>query len=78
MPKITRDFQIFAKPAGYRCNLSCRYCYYLDKADLFPVEPKPLMTDALLATYIRRHIEAHPGNIVRFLLAWRGTDTPRP
>jgi len=70
MPITIRDFQIFAKPAGYRCNLSCSYCYYLDKADLFPAEPKPLMTDELLATYIHRHIDAHPGNIVRF--SWHG------
>ncbi len=70
MPKTFRDFQIFAKPAGYRCNLSCSYCYYLDKVDLFPAEPKPLMTDLLLDTYIRRHIAAHPGDIVRF--SWHG------
>ncbi len=70
MPKTISDFQIFAKPAGYRCNLSCSYCYYLDKAELYPEEPKPLMTDALLATYIRWHIAAMPGNIVRF--SWHG------
>lgn len=70
MPKILRDFQIFAKPASYRCNLACSYCYYLNLADLFAEDPKPLMTDALLATYIRQHIDAYPGNTVRF--SWHG------
>ena len=29
-------FQVFVKPAGARCNLRCRYCYYLEKVDLYP------------------------------------------
>ena len=28
-----------AKPAGPACNLRCGYCYYLDKAALFPPAP---------------------------------------
>ena len=27
------DFQVFVKPAGAACNLACRYCYYLEKAE---------------------------------------------
>ena len=70
MTSRVRDFQIFAKPASYRCNLACGYCYYLGKADLFPTDPKPLMQDSLLEAYIRQHIAAYPGEIVRF--SWHG------
>ncbi len=70
MTTTASDFQIFAKPASYRCNLECSYCYYLGKADLLPADPLPLMADALLETYIHGHIETHPGEIVRF--SWHG------
>lgn len=70
MTTTISDFQIFAKPAGYRCNLRCSYCYYLGKTDLFPEESLPLMTDDLLGTYIRQHIDACPGKIVQF--SWHG------
>lgn len=63
------DFQIFAKPVSYRCNLNCSYCYYLGKNNVFP-EPSPQMTENLLERYIRGHIEAYPGNDVRF--SWHG------
>ena len=35
--KASREFQIFAKPAGAVCNLDCHYCYYLQKELLYPV-----------------------------------------
>ncbi len=64
------DFQIFAKPVGSSCNLSCTYCYYLDK------EPNDYgfgilrMSDELLENYIINHIEATNGDIVMF--SWHG------
>jgi uncharacterized protein len=70
MTRRISNFQIFAKPASSRCNLGCSYCYYLGKDSLFPAEPTPLMADDLLETYIRQHIEAHPGKIVQF--SWHG------
>ena len=70
MTKTPPDFQIFAKPVSYRCNLHCSYCYYLRKESIFPTEPAPQMTEDLLEKYIRGHIEAYPGNNVRF--SWHG------
>ncbi|WP_346733127.1 anaerobic sulfatase maturase [Trabulsiella odontotermitis] len=53
-----------AKPASSRCNLKCRYCYYLDK-------PKnEVMDDATLESFIRQQIDAQPGKDVQF--AWQG------
>jgi uncharacterized protein len=36
MAKRRRPVQVLIKPASADCNLSCRYCFYLRKADLYP------------------------------------------
>ena len=53
-----------AKPASSRCNLHCKYCFYLDK------QRQDVMDDATLERFIRQHIEAQPGDDVQF--AWQG------
>lgn len=53
-----------AKPASSRCNLDCRYCFYIEKPT------QPAMDDATLETFIRQHIVAQPGPEVMF--AWQG------
>ncbi len=69
MDKFTREFQIFAKPAGSACNLECQYCYYRDKSELYPAGASR-MTEALLEKYIVHHIEAAPGPTLDF--SWHG------
>ncbi len=64
------EFQIFAKPVGARCNLSCSYCYYLDKTHLNSGSTAACMTDEVLDLYIRKHIEASSGNNIFF--SWHG------
>lgn len=64
------DFQVFVKPAGAACNLSCRYCYYLDTARLYPAGEMPRMPLDLLEDYIVQHFEASPGPVTRF--SWHG------
>jgi uncharacterized protein len=68
--RASRDFQIFAKPAGATCNLGCTYCYYLDKAGLYPDWPASRMTDAVLEGYIVQHMAASSGPEVTF--SWHG------
>ena len=70
MAKASGEFQIFAKPVGAICNLACRYCYYLDKARLYPDDRAPRMTDAVLEEYIVQHIAASSGPQVVF--SWHG------
>lgn len=53
-----------AKPASARCNLQCRYCFYIDKPQ------QAIMDDATLEQFIRQHIAAQPGGEVQF--AWQG------
>src|SRR5450759_1171777 len=68
--KASRDFQVFAKPAGAVCNLDCRYCYYLKKRHLYPQGESFRMPDGLLEEYIVQHIEASPSPTVSF--SWHG------
>ncbi|MBC8138603.1 MAG: anaerobic sulfatase maturase [Fibrella sp.] len=68
-------FHVMTKPIGPICNLDCRYCFYLEKEDLYEQErrkarPSWEMPPETLETYIRQYIEAQPGGEVSF--AWQG------
>ncbi len=69
MPTCLSAFHLMAKPAGSRCNLACRYCFYLSKGDLYPGS-RFRMSDEVLEAYIRQTIEAHRVPEVTF--AWQG------
>jgi uncharacterized protein len=62
-------FHLMAKPAGSRCNLSCQYCFYLRKGELYP-ESRFRMSDKVLDEYTRQTIEAH--RIPEVTFAWQG------
>ena len=68
--KPSREFQVFVKPVGSLCNMSCSYCYYLNKKDLFPVGAPVRMPDLLLEEYIVQHIEASTETDIFF--TWHG------
>ena len=68
--KASRDFQIFAKPAGARCNLGCRYCYYREKERLYPQTKRSRMADDLLEEYIAQQMAIAPGPEITF--SWHG------
>ncbi|MBN2244934.1 MAG: anaerobic sulfatase maturase, partial [Candidatus Aminicenantes bacterium] len=70
MRKMSRDFQIFVKPAGPECNLDCKYCYYLKKNQLYPQRTSFRMLDIILEEYIMQHIEASSESVIRF--SWHG------
>ena len=70
MTSEIREFQVFVKPVGARCNLSCSYCYYLDKGYLNAGSPAVCMNDEVLELYIRQQIEATTGSEVIF--SWHG------
>lgn len=69
---FTRPVYLMCKPAGASCNLACTYCYYLEKSNLYDEAEarRPMMSDSMLETYIRRYIEAVPGTDVQF--TWHG------
>jgi len=62
-------FNIMLKPAGSLCNLDCKYCYYLDKAEIYGGR-EPRMTEEMLETVIREYIAANEVEDVTF--NWHG------
>lgn len=67
------SFNIMLKPVGAACNLECRYCYYLDKRNLYPDAAHTLMSDELMEYFVRQYIEAQPTREVLFV--WHGGET---
>jgi len=70
MTPVSREFQVFVKPAGAACNLACPYCYYLEKEHLFPGGESFRMPDDILEEYIVQHIQASSGPVIAF--SWHG------
>ena len=59
---------VMLKPVGSRCNLNCRYCYYLEKGQLYPNQ-EPL-SEELLETFIQQYLEAQ--TMPQVLFTWHG------
>lgn len=64
-----RAFTTMVKPGGSFCNLACKYCYYLEKAELYG-GVEPVMSQQMLENYIRQFIEACETDTVEF--CWHG------
>ena len=65
-----QQFQVFAKPIGASCNLSCHYCYYLDNGENQGQTKKTIMNDEVLEKYIMQHMAAAEAKTVIF--SWHG------
>ena len=63
-------FNIMAKPIGPICNLDCKYCFYLEKENLYPNADNFKMPYNILESFIRQKIRAHKVPNVHF--AWQG------
>jgi len=70
MAKVSREFQVFAKPVGSICNLACRYCYYLEKEHFYAKGESFRMLDDVLEKYIVQHIDASSDPVIHF--SWHG------
>jgi uncharacterized protein len=64
------NFHLLAKPAGAACNLSCKYCFFLSKENLYGERESPLMNEATLDAYVRELLETSAGPEVQ--IAWQG------
>ena len=67
---FARPFYMMAKPVGATCNLACRYCYYLDKQQLYAGEDRRVMSDEVLELFVAQYIECQPNREVLF--TWHG------
>jgi uncharacterized protein len=63
-------FHIMTKPVGPICNLDCKYCFYLEKENLYPNTRHWEMPPDVLERYIQQYIAAQPLDEVHF--AWQG------
>ena len=63
------NFHLMAKPVGSLCNLKCTYCFYLEKANLYP-SSKLMMSDEILEAYIKQYITSQDGQLIEF--TWQG------
>lgn len=70
---FARPMYIMAKPAGALCNLRCEYCYYLEKAKLYPDDPRHVMSEELLERFIGQYIGAQ--SMPSVLFTWHGGET---
>ena len=60
---------ILVKPAGPDCNMACTYCFYYDKASLFPETPKHRMSEEILEEMVKQLMQ-QSGQQVSF--GWQG------
>jgi serine-type anaerobic sulfatase-maturating enzyme len=65
-----RAFHVMTKPVGPLCNLDCKYCFYLEKENLYPHKAEWRMPDDVLESYVRQYIEAQDAETISF--AWQG------
>jgi uncharacterized protein len=70
-------FQVLIKPTGPVCNLDCKYCFYLEKENLYPEKVNKMsgsrsfeMPFGVLESFIRQYIEGQDVNSVNFI--WQG------
>jgi uncharacterized protein len=63
-------FHVMAKPVGPICNLDCRYCFYLEKENLYGKKQDWAMPDPVLESYIGQFITAQDVPTISF--AWQG------
>ncbi|MBQ0049493.1 MAG: anaerobic sulfatase-maturation protein [Bacteroidales bacterium] len=71
--ELSRPLYVMLKPIGAHCNLACKYCYYLEKSELYPETNQHLLSDETLERFIRDYIEAQTSSTVLF--TWHGGET---
>ncbi len=67
---FARPLYVMPKPVGARCNLKCKYCYYLEKQGLYKDELHPQMSDEMLELFIKNYLQSQTMMDVNF--TWHG------
>lgn len=68
---FSRPLYMMAKPVGATCNLACRYCYYIDKQQMYDGKAeRMMMSDDTLECFVRQYLESQPNPEVLF--TWHG------
>ena len=69
---FARPLYVMLKPVGPLCNLSCKYCYYLEKSNLHKEDDSARFTlsDELLEKFIEQYINSQTQP--QILFTWHG------
>lgn len=70
---FAKPLYVMLKPVGASCNLRCKYCYYLEKANLYKHTPTRVLSEEMLEQFTKEYIEAQTMNEVLF--TWHGGET---
>ncbi|MBW1892695.1 MAG: anaerobic sulfatase maturase [Deltaproteobacteria bacterium] len=60
---------ILVKPAGPDCNMACRYCFYCEKANLFPSPATHRMNEDILEEMIKQLMQQGSSQVA---VSWQG------
>lgn len=63
-------FHVMAKPAGSKCNLDCKFCFYLEKEALWESGSRFRMEPETLGSFVKGFIASQSSATVSF--AWQG------
>jgi uncharacterized protein len=69
-PGLLPAFHVMTKPVGAICNLDCKYCFYLEKENLYMGTTDWEMPEEILDSYIRQYIQSQKTPVITF--AWQG------
>ncbi|MEG0012317.1 MAG: anaerobic sulfatase-maturation protein [Muribaculaceae bacterium] len=70
---FSKPLYVMLKPVSSICNLSCEYCYYLEKNNLYKngdVHDKFTLSDTLLEKFIKQYIDSQTQSQIMF--TWHG------
>lgn len=70
---LSKPLFVMLKPIGSLCNLRCKYCYYLEKTNLYSNENSFSMTEELLEEFTRQYLESQ--TMPEVLFTWHGGET---
>jgi len=63
-------YNVMVKPVGARCNLNCKYCYYLEKKNLYKNNNISIMSEPVLENFIKQYIQSQSAPVISFV--WQG------
>ena len=67
--KPSKPFSLLIKPASADCNLRCAYCFYIEKASLYPQSSAHRMSDQVLDRLIHTYMRTTQP---QYGFAWQG------
>ena len=67
---FARPLYVMVKSVGSVCNLSCDYCYYLEKSKLYKEAKNHVMSEELLEKFIDEYINSQ--TMPQALFTWHG------